>query len=103
MEPLAYFTIELSRPPDGWSRMPELAARARHASNRLRSEGTEVHFVRSVFVPEDDVCLHLYRAASADGVRAAAGRAGLPFDGIAETLGTGESDPDQRHVQEEER
>jgi len=103
MEPLAYFTIELTRPRDGWSSMPELAARARQASDQLREEGTEVQFLRSVFVPEDDVCLHVYRAASADGVRAAAGRAALSFDGIAETLAAGGSDPDQRHVQEEER
>jgi hypothetical protein len=80
MGPPAYFTIELTRPPDGWSNMPELAARARQASDQLREEGTEVQFLRSVFVPEDDVCLHVYRAASATDARAAASRAGLPFD-----------------------
>jgi hypothetical protein len=100
---LAYFTVELTRPPDGWSCIPELAARARRASDELRREGAEVQFVRAVFVPEDDVCLHLDRAASADGVRAAAGRAALPFDGVAEALAAGESDPDQQDVQEEER
>ncbi|HEY1370340.1 MAG TPA: nickel-binding protein [Gaiellaceae bacterium] len=103
MNTLAYFTVELARPPDGWSCIPELAARARSASDELRREGAEVQFVRAVFVPEDDVCLHLYRAASADDARAAAGRAGLPFDGIAEAIAAGESDLDQRDVREEER
>jgi hypothetical protein len=60
--------------------MPELAARARQASDQLREEGTEVQFLRSVFVPEDDVCLHVYRAASAADAHAAASRAALPFD-----------------------
>ena len=71
--------------------MPELTARARRASDELRREGTQVRFLRSIFVPEDDVCFYLYRAASTQAVREAASRAALSFREVAETLETGEA------------
>jgi hypothetical protein len=71
--------------------MPELTARARRASDELRREGTQVRFLRSIFVPEDDVCLYLYRAASTEAVREAASRAALSFREVTETLETGEA------------
>jgi hypothetical protein len=73
--------------------MPELTARARRASDELRREGTQVRFLRSIFVPEDDVCLYLYRAASTEAVREAASRAALSFREVTETLETGEANP----------
>src|SRR5262245_37544135 len=36
------------------------AGAARRAAEQLTSEGTPVHFVRSIFIPEDETCLHLY-------------------------------------------
>jgi len=59
---------------------------ARQAAEQLTSEGTIVHFVRSIFIPEDETCLHLYRAESIDDVRAAATRASLRPDRIAEAV-----------------
>lgn len=93
METLAYYTLELARPPGGWSKMPEITARARHASDELRREGTQVRFLRSIFVPEDDVCLYLYRAASTQAVREAASRAALSVRKVTETLQPVETDP----------
>ena len=81
--------IQLNRPSDGWRSMIELAARARCASDELRDEGRDVRFLRSVFIPEDDACLHLYQAPSADEVRAAAIRADISFAAIAKSLGAG--------------
>jgi hypothetical protein len=45
-----------------------------------------VRFVRSVFVPEDEICLHVYQAACADDVSEAARLAGLPFEHIAKAV-----------------
>jgi hypothetical protein len=42
-----------------------------------------VRFVRSVFIPEDEICLCVYQAASAEDVREVARRAGLQFERIA--------------------
>ncbi|MGN6869268.1 MAG: nickel-binding protein [Solirubrobacteraceae bacterium] len=62
------------------------ASAARRAAEQLTSEGMPVHFVRSIFIPEDETCLHLYRAESIDAVRAAATRASLALDRIAEAV-----------------
>ena len=46
--------------------------------------GTTVHFVRSIFVPEDEICFLLFEAASVDDVLEAARTAGLRFERISE-------------------
>jgi hypothetical protein len=60
--------------------------RARLAAEQLTGEGTPVRHLSSIFVAEDETCFLLYEAASADVVQAAAGRAGLPFDHVAEVV-----------------
>jgi hypothetical protein len=70
------------------------AERARRAAEELTVEGTPVRVVRSVFVPDDETCLLLIEAASADVVRETARRAQLPFERLTETLaGMGEEEP----------
>jgi len=43
-----------------------------------------VQYLRSTFVPEDEICFHWFQAESVDAVRAAGEGAGLTFDRIAE-------------------
>ena len=86
MDALAYYTLELERPRDGWGRLQELSAQARQASEQMQAEGTPVRYLRSIFVPEDEACFYLYEAASADSVREAARRAGLPLASITEAI-----------------
>jgi hypothetical protein len=45
-----------------------------------------VRFVRAVFVPEDDTCLYVYEAVSADDVRKAVSRAELPLVAVSVVL-----------------
>ena len=61
------------------------AQRVRQAALELTAAGTPVRFVRSIFVPADEMCLFLFEALSIDAVREAAYRAELPFDHVAET------------------
>ena len=84
IERLAYHTFQLARPADGWSRLSQLNARARAACEELSRHGTRVRFLRSIFVPEDETCFHLYEAVSADAVRQAARHAGLDYARVAE-------------------
>ncbi|HTW10427.1 MAG TPA: nickel-binding protein [Acidimicrobiales bacterium] len=66
------------------------AKAARAAADQLRSEGTRVHHVRSILIPEDETCIHLYRAASIEAVRVAAARASLRLDRLTQAVsGTG--------------
>jgi hypothetical protein len=45
-----------------------------------------VRFVRSVFIPEDETCLCVYQASSAEDVREAARRAQLPSNRVVEAI-----------------
>ena len=53
----------------------------RHAAEAL---GASVRCVRSIFVPEDEICFVLFEAASIGDVVAAARSAGLAFERISE-------------------
>ncbi len=66
------------------------AKAARAAADQVRGEGTRVRHVRSILIPEDETCIHLYRAASIEAVRVAAARASLRLDRLTEAVsGTG--------------
>jgi hypothetical protein len=68
------------------------AHNARLAAEGLSREGRPVHYVRSIFVPEDETCFLLYEAPSIDAVRAAAKRAGLDTGHITKTLNQAEGE-----------
>ena len=53
--------------------LSSLAARARAAASEVTAEGAPVRYVRSLLVPEDDVCFHVFEGASAEAVWAEAG------------------------------
>jgi hypothetical protein len=59
-------------------------ADARGLRHAVEALGTTVSCVRSIFVPEDELCFLLVEAASADHVRDAARTAGLRFERISE-------------------
>ncbi len=77
MDAGANYTVQLTRPRDGWACLQALTSAARSASEEMQREGIPVHFLRSVFVPEEDTCFFLYRAPSAERVQEAIGRASL--------------------------
>jgi hypothetical protein len=83
---VAEFLLEfyLSRLDD--AAVEQRAAKAHIAAEELTRQGTPVRYLRAIFIPEDETCLFLYEAASADTVREAALCAGLSFERVAETL-----------------
>jgi hypothetical protein len=70
----------------------ERAERARMAAEALTREGTPVRYLRSIFVPEDEICFYLFDAPSAEGVREAASRAALAFERITEAVSEQQAD-----------
>lgn len=60
--------------------------RARRAVDAVRLEGREIELLRTIFVPADETCFFVYRAATSDDVREAAGRAGLPTANVVEAV-----------------
>ncbi len=80
------FVAEHYLPADGGSAAKRCARAARRAAEQLSREGTEIEFVRSIFVPEDETCIHHYRADSIEAVRVAATRASQQLERIAEAV-----------------
>ena len=84
------FVGEHYRSGDAGKDVGRCARAARAAADQLRREGTRVHHVRSILIPEDETCIHLYRAESIEAVRLAAQRASLSLDRLtAAVSGTG--------------
>jgi hypothetical protein len=72
---------------DGYDDLPEAIARMRRAAADLTSDGHHVRYVRTIFVPEDETCFHLFEGVSVRAVEKASRRAGLSFNRIAEAVG----------------
>jgi len=93
MHSLARYTLELAPPDGGWSGLEAATARARQAAAAMRDEGTQVRFLRSIFVPEDETCFFLFEAPSAEDVLVAAGRAALEGRHLRPTIVPGQREP----------
>ena len=66
--------------------LPSLSTRARDAAQALASEGQAVAYLRTAFVPEDEVCLHWFIAPSPATVTELGRLAKLEFDRVIEEL-----------------
>lgn len=66
-------------PPD---QLPGAAAAAKEKAAELSSEGQDVSYVRSTYIPEGDKCYCLFEGESRDAVEEVQRRAGLPFEKI---------------------
>jgi Protein of unknown function (DUF4242) len=65
----------------------EVEARVRAAADELAREGAPVSHLNCIFVPEDEMCLLLYEAASPELVREASHRAGVGCERVLEAAG----------------
>jgi hypothetical protein len=74
---VARYVVEVYAPNLAEGGLAELASRAQAASRELTRAGTEVRYLRTVLVPEDETCFHHFEGSSADAVRRASERAGL--------------------------
>jgi hypothetical protein len=66
--------------------LEDIKARARRAANELSRGPTPVRYVRSIYVPEDQTCFHLFEGPSVEAVRMASDLAGLSAQRIVEAL-----------------
>lgn len=77
-------------------RLPELREsedRVRAAAKALTRAGTPVRYVRSIFVPEDEICFFVLEAPSEAAARAAASKARLRIERVVEAV---ESEKEER-------
>jgi hypothetical protein len=73
-----------TRPAAGNAVLAAAAERACAAAEELAREGTPVRYLRSLVVPEFDLCLHLFEAGAPEWVAEATRRAALQVDRIVE-------------------
>ena len=76
------YLVELYLPRGG-----EAAVRAaRAASGQVTMEGRHVRHLRTILVPQDEICFHLYEAQDADAVGEACLRAGIAYERIVRAV-----------------
>ncbi len=83
---MTQFVLEMYVPRDDPQGLDARIKRVRHGAEESTRAGTPVRYVRRVLLPADETCLLLYEAASPDAVRAAAERAGVPFERVVEAV-----------------
>lgn len=69
--------------------MEQLAAAQKSAidtSDRFRSDGADVQYIRSTFVPGTSHCMCLFEASDSGVVRNVNDAAGLPYTDVVEAL-----------------
>jgi hypothetical protein len=66
--------------------LQDAAEHARIAAAALAAEGRDVRYLRSTFLPLDEVCLYLLEAESALVAGEAMERAGIAFERVVEAL-----------------
>jgi hypothetical protein len=79
------YLVELYQPA-GALTGPAGAERAREAAEQLTREGTPVRYLRSLLLPEDEICFHLFEGISAEAIGQASRRALLDYERIIEVL-----------------
>ena len=64
----------------------DVEARARRAADQLARAGTDVHYLRAIFVPRDELCLYLIDAASIEVANELFRWSGISPDRIVEAV-----------------
>jgi Protein of unknown function (DUF4242) len=64
----------------------QAASCAQAAADELSRQGVSVRYLRTIILPEEETCFHVYEAASADDVREACRRAGIACERVLDAL-----------------
>jgi hypothetical protein len=72
--------LYVTEPPEG------AAARAQRGAAELMSEGHAIRYLRTLSVPDDELCLHVFAAESAELVGDLGCRSGTPFDRVLSAI-----------------
>jgi hypothetical protein len=81
---MAQYMVERHLPEFPPDQLPAAAAAAKAKSAELSSEGQDVRYVRSTYIPEGEKCYCLFEGASREAVAEVQKRAGLPYETIHE-------------------
>lgn len=80
------FLVEAYEPRGRNGSLAEIEGRARAAAAELSRSGMAVRYLRSIYVPADETCFHVFEGSSIGQVEEVGRRAGLAFDRITEAV-----------------
>ncbi len=80
------YIVQRTLPRFTGEQLAAAAASAKSTTAQMSREGTPVRYLRSFFIPGEDKCYCLFEGPSAEAVREANDRAGLPYERISEGL-----------------
>lgn len=80
------YLVEVFQPRLSETDVAAISARARRAAEELTREGIAVGYLRSIFVPGDESCFHLFEGPSLAAVAEVSRRAQLEPERIVEAL-----------------
>ena len=78
------YLVERHLPGFKPEQLPGAAASAKRVTAEMSREGVPVRYLRSTYVPGEERCFCLFEGPSAEAVRQANERAGLPIQRIVE-------------------
>ena len=79
---MARYVVELYRPNSAAEPLRWAADRLSTSAAGVAGEGTPVRYVDTIFLPGDEICLHVLEAPCEADVRAVAERAAIDFDRV---------------------
>jgi hypothetical protein len=81
-----HYLVEFYVPRRDEAALADAAMRASAACDALTNEGSHVRYLRTIFVPHDEICFHLYEAQAADAVDEASLRAQIAYERIVRAV-----------------
>lgn len=82
----AHYLLESYLPKHELSTRAQMVARVRRAARAVSAQGTPVRYLRSIFIPVDESCFHLFEGPSAGAIEEVSRQAELDYDRIVEVL-----------------
>ena len=83
---MASYVVETYVPRGNGAELAATAERAREAALMLAAEGRRIRFLRSTFLPTDELCFLVFDADSLGVVGEATARAEIEFERIIEAV-----------------
>lgn len=83
---MSVFLVEAYTPRGAGLDTAAFATRAHAAAREVSRTAGTVRYLRSIFVPGDETCFHLFEAPSAEAVWEASRRAALSAERVVEAL-----------------
>jgi hypothetical protein len=94
------YLVELYLPRCDEAALADAVLRARRASDELTSEGKQVRYLRTMFVPADEICFQLYEAGAATTVGEATRRAEIAYERIVGVVSIDEAERNPATIDE---